>query len=96
MLRLLSPEAEAELVKLIDERVATCIEVASTHTPSASPWLTVSEAAQYLRTTPGAIYKRIERGQLKSYRPEGSQTLLRRDDLDAPMTGPGGREVLSC
>jgi excisionase family DNA binding protein len=57
-----------------------------------SPWLTVKEAADYLRTSPDAIYKRIKRKQLPSYRPEGSPILLHKDDLDG--TGPGGAEVL--
>jgi excisionase family DNA binding protein len=48
--------------------------------------LTVSEAAEYLRTSTGAVYKRIERGQLDAHRPEGSPILLRRADLDALWT----------
>ena len=57
----------------------------STSTAS-SPWLTVAEAAEYLRTSRGAIYKRIRRGQLASHRPEGSPILIWRDDLVG--TGP--------
>jgi excisionase family DNA binding protein len=57
-----------------------------------SPWVTVAEAAEYLRTTKGAIYKRIKRGQLRSYRPDGSQILLRGDELT--VTGPAAPAVL--
>jgi excisionase family DNA binding protein len=76
-------QLEPRLIERISERLAT---------GPRSPWLTVEEAADYLRTSPGAIYKRIKRGQLPSHRPEGSPILLHRDDLDG--TGPGGREVL--
>ena len=62
-------------------------------TATSSPWLTVKEAAEYAKTTPAAIYKRIKRGQLQSYRPEGSPILLHRDTLDG-RTGPRAAEVL--
>lgn len=80
MLTLLSQGAQAELLKLIDERVAQqldCVSPSSTD----SPWVTVAEAADLLRTTKHAIYKRIKRGQLRGHRPDGSRILLRRDDL---------------
>jgi excisionase family DNA binding protein len=83
--KLLSPEAEAELLALIDERVALRVASLSLQPPE-SPWLTVDEAAGYLRTSPAALYKRISRGQLNSYRPEGSRILLRKDDLDRAWT----------
>jgi excisionase family DNA binding protein len=87
LLELLSPAAQADLFALIDARIAAAQK---TPLPSAgeslSPLLTVKEAADYLRTTPGAIYKRLTRKQLKCYRPEGSPILLWRDDLAG--TGP--------
>ena len=82
LLTLLSPEAQAQLLSLIDERIAVRVGATSPQ-ETESPWLTVSEAAKYLRTSPGAVRKRIQRGQLKSYRPEGSRILLRRGDLAA-------------
>jgi excisionase family DNA binding protein len=85
MLDLLSPAAQAALVALIDERVAQHL-MSGTVPEAESPWLTVAEAASYLRTTPAAIYKRIARGQLPSHRPEGSQILLNRTELNG--TGP--------
>lgn len=93
MLDLLSSKAQADLIRLIDARIVEQVGTATEpqHTP-ASPWLTVAEAAQHLRTTPAAIYKRIKRGQLSSYRPEGSPILLRREDLTS--TGPQKHEVL--
>jgi excisionase family DNA binding protein len=86
---------EAALDALIDQLEPRLLERLTEHlnTGPSSPWLTVKEAADYLRTTEGAIRKRIERKQLPSYRPEGSQILLHRDDLD--RAGPCGREDLS-
>lgn len=82
MLELLSNDARNALVKLIDDRIAQSIERASASAAPGSPWLTVAEAADYLRTSEAAVYKRIHRRQVPSYRPEGSRILLRRDDLD--------------
>jgi excisionase family DNA binding protein len=91
MLALLSADARTELLDLIDSRVAERLADQSP-APHPSPWMTVQEAATYLRSTPAAIYKRIKRGQLRSYHPEGSQILLKREDL-APA-GPRLQEVL--
>jgi excisionase family DNA binding protein len=85
LLRLLSAEAEAALVRLIDERVAQKLAENDGGQPAPTPFLTVKEAAVFLRTSQGAIRKRIERGQLKPHRPEGSPILLRRDELEQPL-----------
>jgi excisionase family DNA binding protein len=51
---------------------------------SAAAWLTIAHAADYLDTTPAALRKRVERGQVKAFRLGGS-IRLRRADLDALM-----------
>ena len=84
MLDLLSTSAQEALVHFIGERVAEHLASLATPSPS-SPWLTVDEAAEHLRTTPGAIRKRISRGQLRAHRPEGSRIMLRRDELDEAL-----------
>ena len=85
---------QASLDALIDQLELRLIERLSErlNTGLTSPWLTVKEAAEYLRTSEGAIRKRITRKQLPSYRPEGSQILLHRDDLD--RAGPERSEDL--
>lgn len=89
----LTPEGQAALNQLIDHRIAEHAALRNAEaSSSAGPWVTVKEAAEHLRTTPDAVYKRINRGQLVSYRPEGSQILLRRGDLVS--TGPPRRAVL--
>ena len=93
MLNLFSPEAEAALVQLIDQRVVAQLElIGGNDSTASSPYLTVAEAAEYRRTSPAAIYKSISRGQLRAHRPDGSRILLRRDELDG--TGPSGVAVL--
>lgn len=80
MIAALSAEALETLTAFIDERVSKkLLDVAA---PTAPELMTVQEAAEYLRTTPGAVYKRIKRKQIPAYRPEGSGWLLRRGDLD--------------
>jgi excisionase family DNA binding protein len=89
VLTLLSDGARRELLDLIDERISLRAESAEDFN---TPWMTVSEAAQHLRTTSGAIYKRIRRGQLAATRPPGSQILIHRDALNRP--GPEEHGVL--
>ena len=50
--------------------------------------MTVAHAADHLDTTPGALRKRIERGQVKAYK-FGDSLRLRRADLDALMVPVG-------
>jgi excisionase family DNA binding protein len=95
MVKFLSLEAEAALLKLIDDRISERVAETFRNKPEGqphSPWLTIPEAAEYLRTTPAAVRKRIARGQLKASRLEGSRILLRRDEIDG--AGPQGTEVL--
>lgn len=87
ILEILSTSAQSALVQLIDARLTERLGSICNESESVE-WLTVAEAAEKLRTTPGAIYKRIKRKQLRSYRPEGSPILLRRNDLDPRQVDP--------
>ena len=53
----------------------------STSTVIASPYLTASEAAEYLRTTVQGIYALVKRGRLKPM-PGSGKLLFTRDALD--------------
>jgi excisionase family DNA binding protein len=90
---LLSGEAQAAFLDLIDERIAERLARFEREAPRFSPWFTVDRAAEYLDTSPDAIRKRIERGQLPFHRPEGSPIMLHRDEIDATY-GPLSAEVL--
>jgi excisionase family DNA binding protein len=48
---------------------------------SASPWLTVAEAADYLRTTPNGIRAMVKRRQVPFHRRNG-RLLFDRHELD--------------
>jgi excisionase family DNA binding protein len=93
MIELLNREARDALERFIDDRVAERLAEAAMSPSYSSPWMTVPEAAEYLRTTEGAIRKRIQRGQLHKYRPHGSQILLRREELGLGA-GPPSPAVL--
>jgi excisionase family DNA binding protein len=55
--------------------------------PKSLPyWLTVKEAAEWLRTTSKAIYARNERGQLPGAVRDGRRLLVQRDALLASLT----------
>ena len=57
--------------------------------------LTVEEVAQYLRTSPAAIYHRVERGQLPGVVRVGRRVLIKRAvlerALDESISGRAGK-----
>jgi excisionase family DNA binding protein len=93
VLTLLSVEAQRELTRLIDERIAAKLTESPIEQKGGTSWLTVAEAADYTRVSAAAIYKRIKRGQLPAERPEGSRILIHRAHLE-PGTGPERVTVL--
>jgi excisionase family DNA binding protein len=56
-----------------------------------SPWLTLKPAAEYLGTTPAALRKAAQRGQIPHHQPSGERGRLyfARKDLDAWVSGEG-------
>lgn len=54
--------------------------------PAPEEYLTVSEAAEYLKMTAGGLRKWITAGDLPSYS-HGRVTRIRRTDIDALLTG---------
>jgi excisionase family DNA binding protein len=81
----LSQSALTALESLIDERVRAHLERYGS--ASASRWLSVRSAAEYLATTPAAVRQLIRRGHLRAYRPEGGSMLLSRVEIDAWVRG---------
>jgi excisionase family DNA binding protein len=76
----LSPELVAALEELVDERVRERLE-ASEVNGSASPWLSLDEAADYLRVSPRTLERQLARGHVRSTS-IGRRRLLHRADLD--------------
>lgn len=50
--------------------------------PAAEPYLTVPEAAAYLKLSRLAVYKRVEAGEIPHFRLGKRSIRLRRSDLD--------------
>lgn len=73
-------EMPPELVEIVAQRAAQI--VASRDVNTASPWLSVAEAADWLRCHKDRIYDLIASRKL-SPRRDGRRVLLHRDDLDA-------------
>jgi excisionase family DNA binding protein len=89
LLAALSPEIVGALAELVDERLAA---VGATGAGSdSSPWLSVSEAADYLRSSERTIERGIANGRLRSST-LGRRRLLHRDDLDAFARATTGEE----
>jgi hypothetical protein len=57
-------------------------------------WLTVEEAADWLRTTPKAIYARNARGQLGGAFRDGRRLLIQRDAFLRSLMAVSPRESL--
>jgi excisionase family DNA binding protein len=49
-------------------------------------WMTIREAAEYLKCSVPTIHRRINSGQLRAYK-SGSITRLKRESLDAMLEG---------
>jgi excisionase family DNA binding protein len=71
----LAPTIAEQVAALLFERVAE-------HVGARSPWLSVAEAAEYLRCSPKRIYDLTGQSRLPAHK-DGSRLLLRRDELDA-------------
>jgi len=55
-----------------------------------SPWLTVAEAAEYMRRSIKTVYKLVEEGRLPAYYPD-RRPLIKQSDLDRLIMSKAGR-----
>lgn len=61
-----------------------------------SPWLTVKEAATYIKSSDRTLRRMIASGTLKSYRlPEGGHRILRRDIDSITLFGKPFNKLIS-
>jgi excisionase family DNA binding protein len=81
-------ELPVEAVERIAARAAELV-LAQLPTVSAAPFMSVAEAAGYLRCSRQRIYDLCSAGRLPRHK-DGERLLLRRDDLDAYLR-EGGR-----
>jgi excisionase family DNA binding protein len=59
---------------------------------SSSPYLSVAEAAERLRSKPQRVYDLLSARRLTRYK-DGSRTLLSREEIDAYLAGEGRSRV---
>lgn len=81
---LLAELSDADL-DLLAERLAPRLAV-----PVADQWLTVTEAAEYLRCPKSRLYSLVSARRVP-FSKDGSRTLFRRSELDAWVRNGGGR-----
>lgn len=79
-------------VTLPAETISAIAAVLARHVPAAepsdpSPFLTVAEAAVYLRASRQRVYDLLSSRRLPKYR-DGARVLIRRSDLDAYLGPP--------
>jgi excisionase family DNA binding protein len=80
----LPPELIETIVELVIERIA------EDQVPVEDGWLTVAEAADYLRCPKSRIYGLVSARRIP-FEKDGSRTLFRRSKLDAWLQDGGGR-----
>jgi excisionase family DNA binding protein len=83
------PELHALLDALAAEREAADRRLAELEERVAGlerpEWMTVAEAAEYLRTSPDALHKRLQRGRLAGAVRDNGRWLVDRRALDAEL-----------
>lgn len=84
----LALDVPGELVEQIAQRAAAIM--VEHEAPAASPWLTVGEAAEYLRCPKSRVYSLVSAGRIPFVK-DGSRTLFSRGELDAWLHNGGGK-----
>jgi excisionase family DNA binding protein len=88
LLDVLSPDLVAALDELIAERIEAALKMSEGS--NGSPWLSLTEAADYLRVSERTLDRLVKRSRVRSST-VGRRRLFHRDDLDAiAQRGDGG------
>jgi excisionase family DNA binding protein len=79
-----------DAIERIAERAASIAiaAISPTMTARVSPYLTVSEAAEWARCSRQRIYDLLSARRLRRYR-DGSRVLIRHDELEGWLTSDG-------
>jgi excisionase family DNA binding protein len=75
------PETVAAIERLVDERVAAALAEQAAAAPAPSPYLSVVEAAEYLRCPRQRIDDLLSSRRLTRMK-DGSRTLLLREEIE--------------
>ncbi|HEX2345084.1 MAG TPA: helix-turn-helix domain-containing protein [Gaiellaceae bacterium] len=76
---LFAPELVEALEDFVDERIAAAL--GERENGSEPSWLSIEEAAEYLRVSPSTIARMLKQGRVRSSY-VGRRRLVRRSDLD--------------
>jgi excisionase family DNA binding protein len=88
-----TPELVVALERLIDERVAVALDdLQANGASTSSPWLSLSEAARYMRVSERKVQRLVRDGRIRSTT-LGRRRLFHRDDLDELVKATTGEDV---
>jgi excisionase family DNA binding protein len=79
LLAALAPELVEAIEQLVVDRVQAALQAGASS--GGSPWLSLEEAADYLRVSPRTLERQLTRNRIRSSS-IGRRRLLHRDDLD--------------
>ena len=83
---LLGGQLTEALERLVDERVAAALDEKCDARSSTSRWMTIREAADYLRISERQLHRLLTRGRVRTST-IGRRRLVHRDELDALLRG---------
>lgn len=85
-------ELPDSVLNAIAERAAALVleSLGRDESASASPFLSVDEAAEYLRAKPHRVYDLLSSGRLTRHK-DGSRVLVAREELEASLNGVAQR-----
>lgn len=86
----LTVQMPPEMIEQIAERAAEMVAEQQGGRGAADAWLSVAEAADYLRCSTGRIYQLVSARRIP-YSKDGSRTLFRRSQIDAWIEEGGAR-----
>jgi excisionase family DNA binding protein len=81
--------SEAEMTELV-ERVAAVVLERMGEPSAPSPYMSIGEAAEYLRARRQRVYDLVSAGRLTRFK-DGSRVLVSRAELDAYLSGVAHR-----
>lgn len=80
----------AEAIEAIASRAAEIVLEQLAVSEASSPWLTVSEAAEYMRASKQRVYDLCSARRLTRHK-DGSRVLVSRAEIDAYLAGASSR-----
>jgi excisionase family DNA binding protein len=89
-LSFLSAAARAELEQLIEAKVAERVAQLTPLPAAASPYMTIPEAAEFLRCSRQRVDDLLSQARLTRFK-DGARTLVSRDEIDRHLAHENGR-----